>query len=279
MNRIDLIKRKLDRLRDADAKWWVSGAADHFYRLAPPLAEAEIRELCHRYSISLPKDYRAFVKTIGNGGAGPGCGLERFGYVASCKDIPTAKPKGRSRVIVKYPDGSEYGRTDLFDRKGKKVDPFDVGYYSMIGGLAGDGPYGPRAPSKRFPLRAPFRSMNDEMWKLDEDEWSDETKLFAAANRKIAGSLDFAAGTLLLADYGCGITAKLVLNGRFRGQVWSHDPNVGSYVPFGEMANLHYPDSQATKRDREKSFSFIDWYEHWLDHGLKYIKRETASAR
>jgi hypothetical protein len=34
------------------------------------------------YELSLPEDYAVFLQEAGNGGAGPGYGLERFGYVA-----------------------------------------------------------------------------------------------------------------------------------------------------------------------------------------------------
>jgi len=56
----------------------VFGAEGHDFELNPPLAEAKVEELERRHGIRLPADYRAFITTIANGGAGPGCGLFTF---------------------------------------------------------------------------------------------------------------------------------------------------------------------------------------------------------
>ena len=137
---------------------------------------------------------------------------------------------------------------------------------------------GPKSPSKPFPLQRPHQR-NSEMWNLDEGDWSDETKQYAKKHEETNATLDCQAGTFELVNYGCGISAKLVLNGRFRGQVWVLDPNNGEYVPFGEFANLHYPDQQLKKKDQQKPFTFTEWYEHWLDHTLSFVKRGASGAK
>jgi hypothetical protein len=72
------VPTKLARLRELDPGLWVFGASTHRHRLAPPVSPAEIERIEARLGIELPDDYRTFVTTIGNGGAGPGHGLERL---------------------------------------------------------------------------------------------------------------------------------------------------------------------------------------------------------
>ncbi|MCF4136325.1 hypothetical protein L1856_04740 [Streptomyces sp. Tue 6430] len=52
-------------------------------------------------------------------------------------------------------------------------------------------------------------------------------------------------GTLMLAEQGCGIGVRLVLNGPSAGQVWQIDPDWGGFVPVS-------PD-------------FRTWYTDWLE--------------
>jgi hypothetical protein len=82
----------------------------------------------------------------------------------------------------------------------------------------------------------------------------------------------------MLADYGCGMTAHLVLNGAFRGQVWLHDPNTACFVPFSETATLHYVEAPAVaEADQNVNFSFASWYEHWIDHAILQATSEYES--
>jgi hypothetical protein len=75
MNRLERIKRKLDHLRQIDASRSIFGAESHQYQLNPCLSESQIRAFEQTYAIRLPDDYRSFLQTIGNGGAGPYYGI------------------------------------------------------------------------------------------------------------------------------------------------------------------------------------------------------------
>src|SRR5262245_2636332 len=89
----DWIKRIIETLRYlelTDRDKTVFGSWRHGYRLDSPLSHDEIRKLEEMYELSLPDDYAIFLQEAGNGGAGPGYGLERFGYVAERSSIPTA---------------------------------------------------------------------------------------------------------------------------------------------------------------------------------------------
>src|SRR5262249_10052106 len=66
----------LHRLRAADTCFRVFGSEQHRYRLGPVLSEAELAAFERDNAIRLPEDYRRFLSTVGNGGAGPYYGLE-----------------------------------------------------------------------------------------------------------------------------------------------------------------------------------------------------------
>ena len=83
---LERIQQKLAQAKAADKDLEVFGASSHKYHLNPPVSEAEVLTFEEKYGISLPKDYRAFVQTIGDANAqkletmaGPYYGLSAFG--------------------------------------------------------------------------------------------------------------------------------------------------------------------------------------------------------
>jgi len=69
------IIEKLAALRAKDVEFKVFGAGAHCYKLNPPLAEKEVQRVEQKYRFSVPKDYRWFLTSVGNGGAGPFYGI------------------------------------------------------------------------------------------------------------------------------------------------------------------------------------------------------------
>lgn len=67
------------RLRAADRGFRVFGSTQHRYRLGPVLSTESLDEFETANHLKLPEDYRDFLATIGNGGAGPFYGLEPLG--------------------------------------------------------------------------------------------------------------------------------------------------------------------------------------------------------
>jgi hypothetical protein len=66
----------LGRLRKADPGFRVFGSKRHRYGLGPSLCEDELAAFELANAVTLPKDYRRFLSSVGNGGAGPFYGLE-----------------------------------------------------------------------------------------------------------------------------------------------------------------------------------------------------------
>jgi uncharacterized protein (TIGR02996 family) len=69
------IRVKLESLRQADPGFTVYGVGRHQYRLNACLTEPELAAFEGRIGTPLPAEYRMFLKTMGNGGAGPDNGL------------------------------------------------------------------------------------------------------------------------------------------------------------------------------------------------------------
>jgi hypothetical protein len=76
----DAIRRGLDVLRSAPIPEEDAGGQFHLYILNPPLTEDQVQVFESEHRIVLPSEYRAFLTQLGNGGAGPGYGLEKLGH-------------------------------------------------------------------------------------------------------------------------------------------------------------------------------------------------------
>jgi hypothetical protein len=76
----EAIRVGLERLQSTPVESGDLIAGRHRYRLNPPLREDEVRRFEAVHQILLPSDYRDFLTQLGNGGAGPGYGLEMLGH-------------------------------------------------------------------------------------------------------------------------------------------------------------------------------------------------------
>ena len=83
-DRIERVKKQLQELKDRDTNLDVFGAGEmwggqpcgHFYFLNPPVRKNVLSRFENKHNIVLPDEYREFLLSIGDGGAGPGYGLQ-----------------------------------------------------------------------------------------------------------------------------------------------------------------------------------------------------------
>jgi hypothetical protein len=73
------VTHTLRKLRSTGAT--VFGADSHQFLVNDPLAESVVQTFERKHKIQLPADYRSFLTTIGNGGAGPYYGIFPLGYM------------------------------------------------------------------------------------------------------------------------------------------------------------------------------------------------------
>jgi len=72
-SRVKAIAKKLRTA--AKGNFTPFGVEDHHFRLQPPLGKRDLAAIEKQYQIEFPTEYRAFVTTVANGGAGPAYGL------------------------------------------------------------------------------------------------------------------------------------------------------------------------------------------------------------
>ena len=75
MNRINIIKNKLKKLKNFDKNYCVFGSINHKYALNKTLSKSELIQFEEINSVVLPEEYANFLLEIGNGGAGPDYGI------------------------------------------------------------------------------------------------------------------------------------------------------------------------------------------------------------
>ncbi|MFN8398011.1 MAG: SMI1/KNR4 family protein [Bacteroidia bacterium] len=110
--------------------------------------------------------------------------------------------------------------------------------------------------SKMLDSRQPFP--HTEAWNLDdtpENEQAFEEEYFAPKQ---------ANGLLRMANYGCGISINMVVNGPDYGKMWVDDrANDGGFYPDHLLGN-------------EQRLEFLDWYELWLDQSIAEISAKAS---
>lgn len=71
----EYVEGQLERKLQLDSECLAFGVLRHRYQLRPPSKDSDVHSLEATYGIRLPPDYRRFITEIGDGGAGPSCGL------------------------------------------------------------------------------------------------------------------------------------------------------------------------------------------------------------
>lgn len=82
---------------------------------------------------------------------------------------------------------------------------------------------------------------------------------------EIIGGEEHDFGRLNTADYGCGVTISLIVNGQEKGNMWTDDrTNDAGLYPTTELGN-------------KTKITFLDWYELWLDNSIEEIQSKTQT--
>lgn len=241
---IERLLAKLDRLRHADPEFLVTGASSHWYRFGPTLTPTWLAWLEAKYGIDLPDQYRQFLLTVGNGGAGPNYGLQRFGYLDGPHQVPVSFGTGAMCQTV-YPSGFRRRYEERYTPDGVPFDGFDENLYDSMRMLAG----GSSILAEPFPFTEE-RHTNEHV----EATLADSFARFGKQGRW------WVPGALYVSIYGCGSIEMLVLNGRWKGTIWADSlANDGGFFLVAE--------------------SFEEWYHLWMDQSLQFCARSLNYRR
>ncbi|MGB3237730.1 MAG: hypothetical protein WBB29_05505 [Geitlerinemataceae cyanobacterium] len=87
---VSIIPDLIAQLRDADPTFKVFGSKKHQYRLESPQTERNLATFESVNGCMLPTDYREYLLTVADGGAGPYYGIESL--KTACDDRTLSKP-------------------------------------------------------------------------------------------------------------------------------------------------------------------------------------------
>jgi len=90
--RLEIIRKKLHQLIETDTEFKIFGSNEpwngHRYQLNPTLSEEGLSNFEAYMKITLPDEYRAYLSTISDGGAGPFYGLYSLNEAIDIFDLP-----------------------------------------------------------------------------------------------------------------------------------------------------------------------------------------------
>jgi hypothetical protein len=114
-----------------------------------------------------------------------------------------------------------------------------------------------------------------------QDEWNDLDLLQETNGDKASTYFDqkFIQGSIAIAEYGCGIQARLVITGEQRGNIWIDDrTNEGGIYPLTSHCAAFFhddPDMDTSMyesvEEAKEALSFYEWYENWLNRAINQV--------
>lgn len=192
------IIEKLDELRSLDKYCLLFGADRHQYHLGEKLTEENIVCIEDHFKISLPLHYREFLLNVGNGGAGPGFGINAIG------NLEVGSASGCSCY------SSSMTKDDWMKHLELHAKGFSEKYHRYASSCWEE----PCNFSKEFKLVDNIVHEDENIPEEDEEytKWEKkaEEEYLLVGNYRIAG-------------YGCNQTASLILTGPSKGLVWYTD--------------------------------------------------------
>lgn len=183
---IDLIKEKLNELRDIDSGFEIFGSSSHEYQFNQVISEKDLIEFEQNNNCILPGEYKEFLLEIGNGGAGPSYGLFPFGYMDDGYEL------------------SKWSNDFVAPEKPFKFhDAFNDTSMFLIGA----------------PIESDFNNSNE--FEAAYDEWADNNYERLQTEYWDLHALD---GAIPICHHGCAYRSWLVVAaGKEYGYVWNDD--------------------------------------------------------
>lgn len=124
------IRKKLIRVKNKDKNFDVFGSKKHQYNLNKPLSSEEIELFEIINNIKIPFEYRMFLSTLGNGGAGPYYGI--YGLDLHKKDKYLSEP---CKICPSLSDWDWQSITSFRDDNSITDNEYDKSYESLFQGM------------------------------------------------------------------------------------------------------------------------------------------------
>ena len=287
---------RLAAIREQDRERALFGAQHHKHRSLPPLDESELAAIEAAVGVQLPAAYRRYVAEVSGGGMGPGYGLP---WLPAVLDDPESDRLPHQSVAARmFPDdearawaGQEFAPlSDAEIQERLASFPPAVAEQQLRAAAWVRSHEGRRnryidhcceqlrtMRGERAKLPFPFTSRHTAAPEIDEIDWQSlDSDTFEREWSRLRRDYGFDAaenGTLRLSNYGCGVTALLVVTGTARGAVWMYDTENLVLEPFfPEWANWHdFPSP-------EPPWDFDAWIQHWMDGAEERLRQGVRPA-
>jgi hypothetical protein len=229
------LDERLTVLRAADPSLSLFGASKHRYSSNPPLSALQVRAFEQQYNVTLPEEYSEYLRTLGNGGAGPAYGVIPLGHTVRGHDtVPWTEGVDFGALSSPFPFSRAWNLTDDVWEEA----PSEAATEAAARELEARGVRLSRERVGRS-LKNPFTGQSSSI---------DLGGLVAEGYYSPA----LLNGAVPLSDEGCNLRCYLVITGPERGHVWRdlRADNEG-IVPAASVGSSH--------------LTFRQWYERWLD--------------
>ena len=245
------ILEKLDALRAADASLSVFGASTHGYRIRPRLPASEVEAFEQQFSIRLPEDYREYLLSVGNGGAGPDYGVFRLGFHADgYESVPWVPRHDVGTLAAAFPFSQPWN--------------LPVGYWPETD---------ESDPPSDATIEAAARELECAGIPLHRNQIGVGKRLnpftkavFQVTLAQLVDEAYFSPalmnGAVPLNTEGCNLSSWLVVTGTERGHVWRD-------------LRADYRGIVPARADGLERLTFRDWYEGWVDRSLATVDART----
>ena len=253
---IEGIQTKLDQLRRLDPQGSILfGAAGNQYKLKHLAREELLQQFEEKFQLTLPKGYREFLLHVGNGGAGPYYGL----YQLEVTRFKWQKPQPGKVSVARFSSASEYSAR----RWGKTAEGAEIEEVS-----AADAAFYAGLQQKALKICTPGCQMETllvvegpkrgQMWTWDAALSRDMKMGFWPETFRPFHEIDEQIRQSQTSDVQCSFAS--------RATGWK-EVTVYDINPFGEQSDLDFFETLT-----DEGPLFLDWYERWLDVGLRYFE-------